>query len=168
MTVQFRILIGPDWLSIRTAVHVIREMLIIALTLTLPLKTTYIPRGFNVGANRNAGGSVCNDNPKESLWNYCTGIEFGNLTELWESDHKIEYINWSLCVLAGSTRWEIVQMKPKPKVEKLRKTKPEMSRPSIKIYLRAGSLIAISHQMLIPRKLSMNTLASVDNLTKIK
>lgn len=56
----------------------------------------------------------------------------------------------------------------KPKVEKLRKTKPEMSRPSIKIYLRPGSLIALSHEMLIPRKLSMNTLASVDNLTKNK
>lgn len=38
------------------------EMLIIALTLTLPLKTIHIyilmPRTVNVGANRNAGGSV--------------------------------------------------------------------------------------------------------------
>lgn len=147
-------------------------MLIIALTLTLPLKTKYIPRGFNVGANRNAGGSVCNEcnsirNLYEIIVQELNSIR-NDLTELWESDHKIEYINWSLCVLTGSTRWEIVQMKPKPKVEKLRKTKPEMSRPSIKIYLRAGSLIAISHQMLIPRKLSMNTLAYVDNLTKNK
>lgn len=69
-------------------------MLIIALTLTLPLKTIHIyilmPRTVNVGANRNAGGSVQVvqfDKPTYrmlwnlygiivlSLWNYCTGIE---------------------------------------------------------------------------------------------
>lgn len=40
MTVQFRILIGPIDFQC-SIVHVILEMLIIALTLTLPLKTIY-------------------------------------------------------------------------------------------------------------------------------